>query len=115
MDLSKISPEQLVREIKDISPYIEEIGYINRELRIGIGFPPSLDIFFEKTKDIDEAGAKEMIEKHKDKKLLGLVVNALLSANSVQEKIDDIGEQKFKEVRLTLSLPPRITLRYMRE
>lgn len=110
---SKEQISAITSELDKMTPLLNEIGYRIRETRIGIGVPPVLEVYFQKTKKVDEKEIKRILEKNKDNKAFRLVGNALLSANSVQGKVSRIGNQKFKEVILTLTFPPRVTLMYV--
>lgn len=110
---SKEQITELTEEVERVMPLINQIGYKTREVRIGIGVPPVLEIYYQKIKDVDRKEINQILKDNKDDTAFRLIAKALLSADTIHKKINKVGNQKFKEVILTLTLPPRVTLMYV--
>lgn len=110
---SKEQISELTDEVERVMPLINQIGYRTREVRIGIGVPPVLEIYYQKIKDVDRAEINKILKEHKEDTAFRLIAKALLSADTIHKKINKVGNQQFKEVILTLTLPPRVTLMYV--
>lgn len=102
----------LASELDRISPIIEEAGYVIRETRMSIGLPPFVELYLYKSEDHTKKSFEELIEEHKEDKAVTMILNTLQSASKLQTKAK-IGNQIFAEIIITLSVPPRISARYV--
>lgn len=113
-DETKEKYKTLADELDRISPIIEQAGYIIRETRMSIGLPPFVEIYLYNSKPDNDTTFAELAEQYKGDKAVSMILNALESATKLQTK-SKIGKQMFQEIILTLSVPPRISARYIHE
>lgn len=113
-DETKEKFNTLASELDRISPIIEEAGYVIRETRMSIGLPPFVELYLYKSKDHTKKSFDELIEENKEDKAVSMVLKTLKGATKLQSKAR-IGDQVFQEIILTLSVPPRISARYVHE
>lgn len=104
----------LASELDRISPIIEEAGYLIRETRMSIGLPPFVELYLYKSIKHTKKTFEELIAEHEGDKAVTMILNTLNGATKLQSKAK-IGDQVFQEIILTLSVPPRISARYVHE
>ncbi len=76
-----------------------------------MGIPPDVVLTFRKEKQISSEAIQELIEQHKDKEILTLILKALLTANTLQSKIT-FDKFFFAGVSIKLGIPPQVSLKY---
>ncbi len=67
---------------------------------------------FEKFADIKDEEIKRILAENKDKKLLSVLVNTLVSADAFQQKIT-LGSFSFNEISIELSVPPEVNVKFV--
>ena len=100
-------------DILGLSPLIEEAGFNMKDLNVDIGLPPSISIGFEKEKNIDPAAVDKLMEEHKDKKMLRVILQALMKADAMQKSMN-LSHYKFAGVHVKLGIPPDVILKFVR-
>jgi hypothetical protein len=100
---------QYTSELIALSPIIEEIGFRTTEIEFHLGIPPSFLFHFEKIKDTTPEKKQEILDLHKENRLLAPVVKMLMTADNFQGKIK-LGGFKFRSVKINLGLTPGIIL-----
>lgn len=100
---------QYSKQLIELIPIIEECGYRTAGFKIGIGIPPDIIFQFEKFKEITEEERNKILEVHKDKELLGVIVKALVTADNFQTKL---APKNFKMniIELMIGIPPSVTI-----
>lgn len=98
-------------EIISILPILEEFGYKTTEFRVGVSIPPTVEMDVLKVKDIDEKLHDEMMEKYQAKGMFTLIIKALESAKSIQDKLP-IGDDYYHEFSLEITIPPNVGVKY---
>ena len=100
---------QYSQELITLIPLIEECGYRTAGFKIGIGIPPDIIFQFEKFKDISEEERNKILEAHKEKELLGIIVKAIVVADTFQGKLHP---QNFRLniIEVTIGIPPSVTI-----
>jgi len=96
-------------DLISLSPIIEEIGFKTKGITLGIGLPPSATFHFEKYKEIDEARRNEIVEQHKEKPLLSVIVNTLVTADNYQKKVS-LGNFRFECIEVCIGLTPGVNV-----
>lgn len=108
-DAAKEKSANFTSDLISLSPIIDEIGFKTKGITLGIGLPPSATFHFEKYKEIDEARRNEILEAHKDKALLGIIVKTLITADNYQRKIQ-LGSFKFDCIEVCIGLTPGVNV-----
>ena len=95
-------------EFNEALPTMRALGFTVKDFHMGMGLIPELSAKLVASVDTINVGRiNELIEHHKEQKLLVAVLKALQAAYHVKEQL---GETTFKSVQMdiTLGLPPRI-------
>jgi hypothetical protein len=112
-DIGDIAKEKMV-EFSDsliaLSPIIEETGYRTEEIIIGISIPPKIIFHFVKVSDISPERIGEILEEHKDKSMLKVIVKTLLTADKFQKKLS-LGSFKLNEIEIEVGVPPAVDVK----
>ena len=75
----------LVNDVLGLAPLIEVTGFNMKEISVEAGIPPGILLSFLKEKDADAETIDKMLEEHKDKEMLTLIVRALQKADALQK------------------------------
>src|SRR5215831_1361548 len=113
-DLKDAGAEKVSGYLNELSnglPIIEAAGFNIDSINIEMGLPPLIFIVFDKTNEVKAGFIEELIEQHKDKKILTAVLKALEGANYIQQKIT-LNKFIFSGVIVKLGIPPSVTLKY---
>jgi len=111
-DLTKEKMASITNDVIALAPIIEQTGYRAKEINIGVGIPPRMVFHFEKFADIKDEEIKRIPDENKDKKLLSVLVNTLVSADAFQQKIT-LGSFSFNEISIELSVPPEVNVKFV--
>ena len=98
-------------EIISFLPILEEFGYKTTEFRVGISIPPTVEMDVLKVKDISEETYKEKLNEYQAKHMFNLILKALESARSIQDKLP-IGDDYHHEFSLQITIPPNVGVKY---
>jgi len=108
-DSAREKSAKFTSDIISLSPIIEEIGFKTKGITLSIGLPPSATFHFTKYKEIDDAKKEEILEAHKDKAMLGIIVKTLVTADDYQKKIA-LGSFKFDCIEVCIGLGPGVNV-----
>lgn len=111
-DAAKEKSEKYTSDLIALSPIIEQIGFKTKSINLGIGLNPTVSFNFEKFKETDPEARQKVLDEHKDKVLLGMMVKALISADDYQSKIK-LGSFKFNTITITVGLAPSISIQLL--
>ena len=102
----------IVNELLQVLPLLEEAGYPAQEFRIGIALSPVIEVNFLMDYEIEEEALAALKEKHQDKRLFGMILSTLQMARDLSGKIttEDFG---FYETVVEITVPPKVSLRYV--
>lgn len=103
----------LVNDVLGLAPLIEVTGFNMKEISVEAGIPPGILLSFLKEKDADAGTIDKMLEEHKDKEMLALIVRALQKADALQKAMK-LSDYKFAGMNMKLGLPPVAILRLIR-
>lgn len=103
--------KEMVNEINSNLPAIKETGYEINELEIVLGLPPAIIPHFYKVSDVSNEKIEEILKANEGKKILTSIIKGLSQANKLQESVK-VGNLKFKEVEIELSVPPSVNLKF---
>ena len=104
----------VVNDVLGLAPLIEVTGFNMKEISVEAGIPPGILLYFLKEKDVDAETIDKMLEEHKDKEMLALIVRALEKADTLQKAMK-LSDYKFAGLNLKLGLPPVALLRLVRQ
>jgi len=113
-DLKDSGIEKISEPINELSnglPLIEEAGFKVEEISIDLGIPPEISIGFSKMNEVKSESIQSLIDQHAERKILVIVLKALLTANNIQSKIT-FNKFIFAGVSIKLGLPPSVSLKY---
>ncbi|MBS1584538.1 MAG: hypothetical protein JSS82_03145 [Bacteroidetes bacterium] len=108
-DSAREKSANFTSDLISLSPIIEEIGFKTKGITLGIGLPPSATFHFAKFKDVDEERRNAIIEQHKEKPLLSVIVKTLITADDYQKKIQ-LGSFKFDCIEVCIGLTPGVNV-----
>jgi hypothetical protein len=101
----------VIDEVSASSPYLREVGYTLSEIELQLSLIPCVILHLLKERDVPDEAFDAVLTNHADRKTLCTVVRLVRQANYVQEKIQ-LKSRRFKELEVTLSLPPSLRLKY---
>ena len=108
-DEARTKLENYSRDLIQLSPIIEQCGYRTTGISIGIGLPPDITFHFENFKDISDEERQTILDAHKDKEILGLIVRALVTADNFQRKLSP-ETFRLNEIEVAVGIPPSVTV-----
>ncbi len=103
-----------VNTINSILPLIAQTGYVLKEMYVVISEPQGINMSFEKTLDTSRETIDKILKAHKDKEILRMIVNALVTADDYQKKIK-LGNIIFTGIFVDISMPPRISIKFRKK
>ncbi|HMD14372.1 MAG TPA: hypothetical protein VKI62_07095, partial [Bacteroidota bacterium] len=92
-------------------PIIAETGYRLKGIDMEVSLPPSVEMHFEKFKNISEKKIDQILEANKGKELLTAIVRALVSAEAFHQKLK-LGNLLLTDISVSLGLPPKVTMKF---
>jgi hypothetical protein len=116
-DLKEEGKEKIINYVNgltDIIPIIAETGYRLKGIDMEVSIPPGVDMHFEKFKTISKEKIDEILEANKDKDLLRSIVKALVTADEFHKKLK-MGDLLLTDISVNLSLPPKITIKFLKK
>jgi hypothetical protein len=84
-----------------------------KEFNVEAGITPGIILFFSKEEDVDAETIDNLLEQHKDKEMLSLIVHALQKADALQKGIN-LSDYKFRGLNMKIALPPVVALKSSR-
>ena len=100
-----------INNLNNILPIIAETGYVLKEMNVEVSIPPGVSLSFHKTKEISKDKVEKILKENKDKEMLKMIVNALVSADELHKKIA-LGKLKYTGLNLELGLPPKVVIKF---
>ncbi|MFN0274785.1 MAG: hypothetical protein ACKVPJ_03490 [Chitinophagales bacterium] len=116
-DVKNITKEKLSTMANDflaLAPVIEKTGYRTKELTIGVTVPPKIIFHFEKFAEISKEEIEKILVENKNKTLLKVIVNTLVTADEFQSKLTP-GSFKFSEIDIELGIPPQVNIKFINQ
>lgn len=101
-----------VEGIAALIPIIEKAGYRTNRFIVGITIPPSVQLHLHRFKEVSDKDIEKLTLQYKDKKILKMILSSLITVNNLQGKLS-IGDLVFSEVAIDITLPPKISVRYL--
>ena len=105
VEATKKKVAETMEDLKAAAVVTKEAGFKMSEVRIEIGFLPSIEVEFDVQGKISDEKKVEMLKEHEDKKILSGVLKALFAAQSM-----DVNGYKLQRVKMKVSLAPKTTL-----
>ncbi len=105
---------KLLDEFNAALPTLRALGFSLRDLQISMGLLPEVSAkLIAAAEDIDVNALDEIIRKKSDQKTLVALLKALQTAYNVRNQLGDLG-LKGIEVDVTLGLPPKISIGFVK-
>ena len=104
----------MVNDVIDVLPLLEEAGYISNEFKIGVALSPVIEMSFTKVKDLTEEEMTALKNEHHDKKMFNMILSMLATSNALSSKIE-ADDFAFYESIIEITIPPKVSLRYVRK
>jgi hypothetical protein len=103
-----------INGLNSILPLIAQTGYVLKEMYVEVSIPPGINMCFEKTLETPKETIEKILKAHKDKEMLKMIVNALVSAEEYQKKIK-LGSLIFTSIIVNISIPPKTSVKYIKK
>lgn len=103
---------QLVSDFLEILPILEEAGYPAHEFKIVLALTPILEVGFVTGRGADEATIERLKEEHAEKRFVKMILSTLQMADDLAQRVDT-DDFVYKETILEISVPPKVSLRYV--
>ena len=68
-----------VKDVFDVLPLIEKAGFRTNRLIVGISIPPSIEIHFNRFKELDKKEIDKLLEEYSDRKMFKLILKSLIT------------------------------------
>ena len=101
-----------VKDVFDVLPLIEEAGFRTNRLIVGISVPPSIEIHFNRFKELNEVEIENLYKKYKERKMFKLILKSLIMSNDFQAKLSS-ESLVFSEICIEISIPPKVSIKYL--
>ena len=105
---------EYVNNINDILPIIAQIGYTLKGMSIDVSIPPGIILEFQKTAEVPQKEVDKILEKHKERPVLKLIVDSLVTANKFHKKIK-LRSLQFTGIAVDVSVPPNVTMKFTKK
>lgn len=115
-DLKDESKEKMLKYINGLGgilPIVAQTGYRLETFDIAISIPPAINLQFKKILDVPKEKIESILEQNKEKELLKLIVNSLVTADEFHQKVK-LGNYLFTDIAIDLSIPPTVHIKYVR-
>jgi hypothetical protein len=111
-DASMEKLQDMMTEVNEISPVINELGYTVDSINVEVGLMPSISLDISgMTKTIPEETYNRILEEHKDRNILINVIKTLQNASVLQNKVHILGMLS-DHITIALGLPPKMILKF---
>ncbi|HNP21981.1 MAG TPA: hypothetical protein PKM63_05425 [Panacibacter sp.] len=110
-DFSSAKIAESFEELTAALPLIEEAGFKVDGISVDVGLPPDFSIGFTKMNEVKPEAIQKLIDDNTDKKLLSMVLRALMTATDIQSKVT-LNKFVFSGASVKLGIPPSISLKY---
>lgn len=110
--VTKDKTVDFIESISELIPIIEKAGYRTNRFIVGITIPPSVQLHLHRFAEVSEKEIEELKVEYKNKKILKMILSSLITVNKLQSKLN-VGDLVFSEVAVDISLPPKISIRYL--
>ncbi len=101
-----------VKDVFNVLPILEKVGFRTNRLIVGVSIPPSIEIHFSRFKEINKDEIDILYEEYKDKKMFKLILKSLLMSNDFQSKLSSEA-MVFSETCIEISIPPKVSIKYL--
>lgn len=103
---------ETVEELNEILPVVHDLGYAVDGITVGVGLIPDIAIDISGlSKKMDEETYQRILKEKEDKKLLCAVLRTLQTSSGLHDKIH-ISGMKSDSATISLTLPPKINLKF---
>jgi len=100
--------QQMTREFNDTIPTIKALGLSVSNVSLGMGIVPEIGATLTGSVEaLDQQRLKDMIERHRENKIVTTILEALGTASRLKDQLSQIG---FKGIRVDvkLGIPPKV-------
>ena len=116
-DLKEGGKEKLINSVNglgEILPVIAKTGYRLKGIDMEMSVPPSVDLHFEKFKNISHEEIDAILEANEGKDLLRTIVRALEAADDFHAKLK-LGNLILRDISVGIGIPPKVTIRFLKK
>lgn len=106
--------ETALAEFMELGHVFEEAGFVVSCLEAEIGARPRLIPHFRLVHDTGQAAQQRLLERHADKPLAAMVLEALIQAQELARKMP-LDKLQFAEVVIELTTPPTVRVAWREE
>jgi len=106
--------QNILQQLNESASVITQSGFIMKNITIGLGIPPAIEITFNYSNEISDSEREKLLTQSAEKKILSLVLKALFKANDMYKKVK-IGNFKLESVMITIGLIPDININLVSE
>lgn len=96
---------ETLTEFNSYTPVINTAGFNIVKIYLKMGLIPQITVSFEQIRKLSGQHQKDVLEKHKDKEILVLLLKSLFKAYAL-----DLGDYKVDGLRISLGVPPSTTV-----
>ncbi len=112
--LGSDAAQNILQQLNESASIIAQSGFIMKNITIGLGIPPAIEITFIYSNEISDSEREKLLAQSVEKKILSLVLKALFKANDMYKKVK-IGNFKLESVMITIGLIPDININLVSE
>jgi hypothetical protein len=104
--------KEAIEEFTSTFPILREAGYQVGEVDIEVGLPPKISANVTASDAVTDEHIAKVLEEHREKKLITLLVKALYQAWRLQSAIQIAG-MKPRGMTIELGLVPSVTIKFV--
>lgn len=105
---------KLLDEFNAALPTMKALGFSVEDIQVGMGLLPEVNVKLTASADnVDVKAFDGIIAKKSEQKTLVAVLKTLQTAYNVRDQLGDLG-LKGVEIDLTLGLPPKVSIAFMK-
>ena len=105
---------EYLNNINDILPIIAKTGYALVGMSVDVSIPPGVNLDFHKTKEVSKEEIEKILEQNEGRPVLKLIVDSLVTANEFHKRIK-LGSLPFTGISVGVSMPPKVTLKFIKK
>ena len=102
--------EEVLREFNDTIPTVKALGLSVTHISVGMGILPEIGATLTGSVEaLDQQKIKDLIERHKENKILTWILEALRTASNFKDQLSQLGFRGIK-LDMKLGVPPKIDI-----
>ncbi len=104
--------KETVDEVHSFAPHLKEVGYRLDSLQVELSLSPRVILHLDREFEANDDQFGAVLAKHSQRKMMCLVVKALLQANQLQKRLG-FEASRFQGLEVEVGIPPQVRMKYV--